>query len=107
MADGEPADDVPQGDVPQVEVPQGDVPQGEAPQDVVAHDERPATPCATTRPGRRRHRRVVAPPTNPEADQSDDTAEGGPRRLAARPDEPRDPTPRDRWIRDQRPPHWD
>lgn len=60
-------------------------------------------PVAEQRPRRRRgsHRRVVAPPTNPEADTFDDTAV------------PKEPAPgaagesaRDAWIRAQRPPHW-
>jgi len=52
-------------------------------------------------------RRVVAPPTNPAADQSDDVpaparrAGDHQRRARVRLD------PRDSWILEQRPPHWD
>ena len=62
-----------------------------------------------TRSRRRRgHRRVDAPPTNPEADQADDVAPAGPRRTVARdPQDTTTQTPRERWIRSQRPPHWD
>jgi hypothetical protein len=51
---------------------------------------------------RGRHRRVTAPPTNPEADRSDDAVD--PRDRAS---PPSDRDPRDVWIREQRPPHWD
>lgn len=62
-------------------------------------------------PRRRRHRRVVAPPTNPQADPSDDISTGS--------DSPAPPASArtgtgvatddayDAWIRAQRPPHWD
>lgn len=56
------------------------------------------------RPRRRRrgsHRRVVAPPTNPEADDSDDTVVPG----ESDPGTPGE-SARDAWIRAQRPPHW-
>lgn len=61
------------------------------------------------RPGRRR-RRVDAPPTNPEADRSEDVA--APRERDPGPDaDPRSvrrhADPRDQWIAEQRPPHWD
>lgn len=63
-------------------------------------DEDPVPPPATGSP-RRRNRRASAPPTNPEADRSDDAA------RPAREGESSDGDPRDAWIRDQRPPHWD
>jgi hypothetical protein len=57
-------------------------------------------------PRGRRHRRVDAPPTNPEADPADDVpaAPGRPRADGAK-GVPADA--RDAWIRAQRPPHWD
>ena len=66
--------------------------------------------------GRRRgHRRAVAAPTNPDADQSDDLPAGmfpapppgttAEESGAARAAEVIDP--RDAWILEQRPPHWD
>lgn len=62
-------------------------------------------------PPRRRHRRVDAPPTNPEADHSDDVPAGPP--PPASPDTVKDapggapPDAREAWILAQRPPHWD
>lgn len=58
---------------------------------------------------RRRHRRVDAPPTNPEADPADDVP------AVARPAPAQEASetqvvgtdPREAWIRAQRPPHWD
>ncbi|WP_298889278.1 hypothetical protein [uncultured Serinicoccus sp.] len=65
------------------------------------------------RAGRRHTRgRVVAPPTNPAADQTDERP--APRRRdresSGRAGEAVAPTrldPRDSWILEQRPPHWD
>lgn len=51
-----------------------------------------------------RRRRVDAAPTNPAADGSDDVVT--PRTVEPRPAE-RSVDPRDTWIADQRPPHWD
>lgn len=70
---------------------------------------------------RRRHRRAVAPATNPSADQSDDlpgersagTGAGKGQHSVAGPGsedrsvEPDTVDPRDAWIQAQRPPHWD
>lgn len=80
-----------------------DVPAGRRP-------ERLDAPGARPRPERRRHRRVVAPPTNPRADGADDVDDAPP---AAPPDqaaaggEGTGDDARDAWIRAQRPPHWD
>lgn len=60
----------------------------------------------------RRPRRAVAAPTNPAADQADDVPSGSRRRsdrpvtAGATDDLPR-LDPRDTWILEQRPPHWD
>ncbi|WP_134772410.1 hypothetical protein [Ornithinimicrobium flavum] len=74
-------------------------------------------PCAASESGvagsgraRRRHRRVVAPPTSPVADESDDLPAGAApdrpaERASRRPEDREDP--HDAWIRAQRPPHWD
>lgn len=51
---------------------------------------------------RRRHRRVVAPPTNLAADGSDDLV-----RHRDQPGSADGEDRRDAWIRAQRPPHWD
>ncbi|GGK81666.1 hypothetical protein [Ornithinimicrobium pekingense] len=56
---------------------------------------------------RRRHRRVDAPPTNPEADRADDVPAGPRATRPATPPPGLSPDARDAWIRDQRPPHWD
>jgi len=72
--------------------------------EVTGEDPDVGGPAREGRPGRR-HRRVVVPPTNPCADQSDDVPAAGPRRAA--PEDDAADTPRDRWIREQRPPHWD
>ena len=69
----------------------------------------------------RRHtrRRVVAPPTNPAADQGDEPPDPGrrdpdpgrrdrePGRSGVRTPDPDRLDPRDSWILEQRPPHWD
>ncbi|KUG55801.1 hypothetical protein AVL62_05815 [Serinicoccus chungangensis] len=62
----------------------------------------------------RRHTRgrVVAPPTNPDADQTDDRPAPGrgdrePARRAGDGSAPTRLDPRDSWILEQRPPHWD
>ncbi|GAA5166632.1 hypothetical protein [Ornithinimicrobium tianjinense] len=76
--------------------------------DEQAADERVADEkVATSRPvpprrARRRHRRVMAPPTNPDADGSDDLV-----RQRDQPGAGEREDPRDAWIRAQRPPHWD
>lgn len=74
-----------------------------AAQDDEAADPAGSEPAGTARPRRRGHRRVVAPATRPEADPSDEAAEGpdaGPTRDGRRPDA------REEWILEQRPPHW-
>lgn len=50
----------------------------------------------------RRHRRAVAPATNPDADPAEDTLE-----TPAEEERPPEQDPRERWILAQRPPHWD
>ena len=72
-----------------------------------------------SRPGgekrRRAPRRAVAAPTNPAADQSDEVpAPGDDRSVPGQPERgreagrvPRRLDPRDDWILEQRPPHWD
>ncbi|QFG67702.1 hypothetical protein [Ornithinimicrobium pratense] len=62
------------------------------------------TPGRPARPGRSR-RRVDAPATNPDADPGDDVsaAAGDDRARGARPVA----DPREDWIVEQRPPHWD
>lgn len=60
----------------------------------------PADADTTARPRRRRPRRAVRPATDPQADDSPDLAEvtdAPPVREVAR----------DRWLREQRPPHWE
>lgn len=47
----------------------------------------------------RRPRRAVRPPTNPAADDAPDLAEPSDDGDAER--------PHDRWLREQRPPHWE
>lgn len=59
----------------------------------------PGEPDRAERPARRR-RRVDAPPTNPEADRTDP-------RESDLPATRRSADPRDDWIAEQRPPHWD
>ena len=69
--------------------------------DQPAHGDGSADEPVPDRPRRRRHRRVVSPPTNPSADGADDTvtpADGDPG--------PPGESARDAWIRAQRPPHW-
>ncbi len=78
-------------------------------------DEGAAAPSGRD-PGERRRtrrRRAVAPPTNPASDQSDDVPSGKRRDPAADDRRARDTAhprrldPRDSWILEQRPPHWD
>ncbi|MFK5633344.1 hypothetical protein [Ornithinimicrobium sp. LYQ103] len=66
--------------------------------------------------GRRRHRRVDAPPTNPDADGTDDdgthldasdSAGTGTGAGAGAGRAPAEEDVRDAWFRSQRPPHWD
>lgn len=55
--------------------------------------------------GRRRHRRVDAPPTNPDADRTDDGPPDTPEPEVGSPS-PGVEDPSDAWYREQRPPHW-
>lgn len=63
---------------------------------------RPDGADETRRRRSRKHHRVVAPATNPCADDSEDTVA----RTGREPGAP-DESDRDAWIRAQRPPHWD
>jgi hypothetical protein len=55
--------------------------------------------------GRRRHRRVDAPPTNPDADRTEDESPAGPPPEAAGAS-PGEEDASDAWYHEQRPPHW-
>lgn len=62
------------------------------------------------RPPARRPRRAHAAPTNPQADQADDLPaqrQARPERQGALSADEARRDPRDAWILDQRPPHWD
>lgn len=67
--------------------------------------------AAAPRRGRRRHRRVDAPPTNPEADRTDDAPGQDTGRMRdrrpANGSTPLSGDPREVWIEQQRPPHWE
>ncbi len=60
----------------------------------------PKEPGRTGPTRRRRSRRAVRPGTNPSADDVPDLA---PERARPGPEE----TDADRWLREQRPPHWE
>lgn len=68
--------------------------------------------AATPGRGRRRHRRVVAPGTGaagaatPDEDARRHAQVRRELGLDARPQAPADESARDRWFREQRPPHW-
>ncbi|HMM95003.1 MAG: hypothetical protein IE926_15925 [Micrococcales bacterium] len=60
----------------------------------------PQDPTGAGAPRRRRRRRVDRPPTNPRTDDSPDV--GTPRDSPAEGE-----STHDRWLREQRPPHWE
>lgn len=66
----------------------------------------PDEPAPADQPRRRRHRRVSHPGTSEAARAASDDADDTPSPRPTRSEETPVVDPRERWLLDERPPHW-